>query len=120
MEATLTETKVTLTHQPNQQPIHQPSHLPMNNTALKSASLNHTLRQHIIHLLDENKRMNVSDIYAKLKLQQSVTSQHLALMRRAGLVNTTRDGRNIYYELNYKQLQEVSYFVEKVGIPLAD
>ena len=94
----------------------------MNNTSLKSASLtiralNHNLRQHIIHLLDEHKRMNVSDIYAKLKLQQSVTSQHLALMRRAGLVNTTRDGRNIYYELNYGQLAAVCYFVDKVGVP---
>lgn len=92
----------------------------MNNVAFKSATLitravNHRLRKQIIALLDEQKRMHVSDIYAKLKLQQSVTSQHLALMRRAEIVTTNREGRNIYYLLNYKRLEQIAMFSDKVG-----
>lgn len=92
----------------------------MNATAFKAATMitravNHRLRRQIISLLDENKRMHVSDIYAKLKLQQSVTSQHLALMRRAGIVVTNREGRNIYYGLNYKRIAEVGQFADQVG-----
>ncbi len=92
----------------------------MNNVAFKTATLitravNHKLRKQIIALLDEQKRMHVSDIYAKLKLQQSVTSQHLALMRRAGIVLTNREGRNIYYLLNYKRLAEIGVFADQVG-----
>ena len=98
---------------------------PINNVVLKSATLvtravNHKLRRQIITLLDANKRMHVSDIYSKLKLQQSVTSQHLALMRRAGIVETNREGRNIFYLLNYARLAEVANFVEHVGIPVVE
>jgi len=92
----------------------------MNSTAYKTATMiiravNHKLRKQIISLLDENKRMHVSDIYAKLKLQQSVTSQHLALMRCAGIVTTNREGRNIYYILNHSRLAQIGHFADKTG-----
>lgn len=36
---------------------------------------------------------------AVLGLRQAVISQHLMLLRRAGLVKTRRDGRNVFYQL---------------------
>ena len=75
-------------------------------------SINHKLRQQIIKLLDEFQKMTVTDIYVKLRLEQSVASQHLPILRRAGIVSTSRDGKFIYYSVNYNRLEEVVQFVE--------
>ncbi len=75
-------------------------------------SINHKLRQQIIKLLDEQQKMTVTEIYVKLRLEQSVASQHLAILRRAGIVATSRDGKFIYYSVNYTRLAEVVAFVE--------
>jgi len=45
-------------------------------------AVNHKLRQWIIDLLDDGETMIVTDIYIKLRLEQSVASQHLAILRR--------------------------------------
>ena len=79
--------------------------------AMTLRAINHKLRQQIVKLLDENKRMNVTDIYVKLRLEQSVASQHLAILRRANIVITDRDGKFIHYKLNYEKLTDVSKFV---------
>ena len=55
------------------------------------------LRQRIIEVLEESDNMTVTDIYIKLRLEQSVASQHLAILRRAGVVITDRQGKFIYY-----------------------
>ena len=59
--------------------------------------------------------MTVTEIYVKLRLEQSVASQHLAILRRAGIVSTARDGKFIFYSLNYARLAEVVGFVETLG-----
>ena len=58
--------------------------------------------------------MTVTEMYIKLRLEQSVVSQHLAILRRAAIVITHRDGKFIYYSVNYKRLKEVSAFVEQL------
>ncbi len=86
--------------------------LHMKKAMLIIRALNHKLRQQIIKLLDERRKMTVTEIYIDLRLEQSVTSQHLAILRRAGLVTATREGKFIYYSMNYKRVKEVSDFVE--------
>ena len=80
--------------------------------ALILRSINHKLRQQIMKLLDEHEKMTVTEIYVKLRLEQSVASQHLAILRRAGIVSTSRDGKFIFYSVNYNRLAEVVQFVE--------
>ena len=75
-------------------------------------ALNHKLRQQILKLIDEHQKMTVTEIYVKLRLEQSVASQHLAILRRAGIVATTREGKFIFYSVNYTRLAEVVGFVE--------
>jgi DNA-binding transcriptional ArsR family regulator len=58
--------------------------------------------------------MTVTEIYVKLRLEQSVASQHLAILRKAGFVNTTRDGKFIYYSVNASRLAEMNRFVEEL------
>jgi DNA-binding transcriptional ArsR family regulator len=86
--------------------------LHLKKAALVLRAMNHKLRQQMIKLLDENKQMTVTEIYVKLRLEQSVASQHLAILRRAGIVITKRDGKFIYYAVNYPRVAEVNKFVE--------
>lgn len=98
------------------------SALPMNDELkidviqLKKAALilravNHKLRQQILKLIHQNERMTVTEIYVKLRLEQSVASQHLAILRKAGFVSTYRDGKFIYYSVNHDRLNQVHSFV---------
>lgn len=86
--------------------------LHLKKAALVLRAMNHKLRQQMIKLLDENEKMTVTEIYVKLRLEQSVASQHLAILRRAGIVTTQRDGKFIFYSINYKRVGEVNQFVE--------
>src|SRR5579862_1967695 len=71
-------------------------------------ALNHKLRQQIIRLLDENKKLTVTEIYIQLRLEQSVASQHLAILRRAGVVKTEREGKFIYYTVGHERLRQIT------------
>ena len=77
-------------------------------------SINHKLRQQIIKLLDEHQKMTVTEIYVKLRLEQSVASQHLAILRRANIVITERDGKFIHYALNHARIAAVAKFVNEL------
>lgn len=77
-------------------------------------SINHKLRQSIIKLLEEKNKLTVTEIYVKLRVEQSVASQHLAILRRAEFVKTTREGKNIHYSLNTGRLEEVNTFIKQL------
>jgi len=60
----------------------------LKKAALVLRAINHKLRQQIIQLIHQNGRMTVTEIYVKLRLEQSVASQHLAILRKANFVLT--------------------------------
>ena len=86
--------------------------LHIKKTLLILRALNNKLRQQIIKLVDERRKVTVTEIYIELRLEQSVASQHLAILRTAGLVTASRDGKFIHYSLNYKRLKDVNRLVE--------
>src|SRR5688500_16857104 len=88
--------------------------LNVKKAALILRAVNHKLRQQILKLIDEQGRMTVTEIYVKLRLEQSVASQHLAILRKAGFVTTERDGKFIYYSVNTARLQELNHFVDEL------
>jgi DNA-binding transcriptional ArsR family regulator len=89
-------------------------HSVLRRSVLVLRAINHDLRQRIIKLLDDNSRLTVTEIYVKLRLEQSVASQHLALLRRAGVVNTDRDGKFIYYSVNKDRIAEISRLLKEL------
>src|SRR3954453_24036644 len=60
--------------------------------------LGHPARVRILELLREGER-SVGTLQAELELDSSGTSQHLAALRRTGLVASRRDGNNVYYRV---------------------
>lgn len=84
----------------------------LKKAAMILRALNHKLRQQILKLIDENKKLTVTEIYIRLRLEQSVASQHLAILRRAGIVKTSRDGKFIYYTVHAAKVRQIMKSVE--------
>ncbi|HEU4902270.1 MAG TPA: metalloregulator ArsR/SmtB family transcription factor [Flavisolibacter sp.] len=88
--------------------------LALQKAALQYRAINHKLRQQIIQLLHKNSRMMVTSIYVKLRIEQSVASQHLAILRRAKLVTANREGKSIFYSVNYPRLVQLHSIAEQL------
>ena len=88
--------------------------LQVKKAALILRALNHKLRQQMLKLLEESGRLTVTEIYIRLRLEQSVASQHLAILRRAGIVRTERDGKFIYYAIKHPRIEEINKFVKEL------
>jgi DNA-binding transcriptional ArsR family regulator len=57
----------------------------------------------LCHLLDTE--LSVSELNEHLPLSQSALSQHLAVLRNAGLVRTRREQQAIYYSLASEEVR---------------
>jgi len=86
----------------------------LKKAAMVLRAINHKLRQQVLKLIDENGKMTVTEIYVKLRLEQSVASQHLAILRKAGVVSTERDGKFIYYTINSSRIDTINEFVKNL------
>jgi ArsR family transcriptional regulator len=60
--------------------------------------LGHPARVRILELLRDGER-SVGSLQADLELDSGGTSQHLAALRRIGLVTSRRDGTSVYYQV---------------------
>ena len=87
----------------------------LRKTILVIRSVNHKLRQQMINLLMEYPRLTVTEMYMKLRLEQSIASQHLAILRRSNVVVTKRVGKCIYYSLNTERLDHISQLIKELA-----
>ncbi len=82
-------------------------------------ALAHPLRLKILEFIDKNSVINVNKIYNTLKLEQSITSQHLGILKSAGVVNATKNGKFVLYSINYacvrKAKKAVDNYLESSG-----
>ena len=79
----------------------------IKRAALSLRALDNPLREKLLRLIESSGKIMVSEIYGKLKIEQSVASSQLGILRRANVVNTHRDGRTIYYSINGKRIGEI-------------
>ena len=82
--------------------------------ALILRAVNHKLRQQMLKLIDEHGKMTVTELYLKLRLEQSVASQHLAILRKAAIVKPVRNGKFIHYSINAERLEDINEFVNNL------
>ena len=73
--------------------------------------LGHPTRIAIVECLRDGE-LSTGTLVSRLKLEQANASQHLAILRRAGIVATQRDGKFIYYTVNFKRIDEITEVVE--------
>ena len=78
-------------------------------------ALNHKLRQKILSTIEKESNITVTEIYVKLRLEQAVASQHLAILRKANIVITKREGRFIYYSVNFERIAQIEKYVGELN-----
>lgn len=64
----------------------------------------HPLRIQLLGFIDQHESINVNKIYNALSLEQSITSQHLKILRSVGLVVTRREGKFVHYQVDYEKV----------------
>jgi DNA-binding transcriptional ArsR family regulator len=67
----------------------------------------HPMRISIISLLEDGRRMTVTEIHEKLQLEQSTTSHHLGILKDKGVLSSKREGKNTYYFLRNQNLSKI-------------
>lgn len=63
-------------------------------------------RQEILELLGEEE-MNVTDICSEFKTSQPTISHHLQILRNCHLIESRKEGKNIYYYTRKEVIQDV-------------
>ena len=86
----------------------------LRQAVLTLRAIDHEIRQKIIKVLQKNQSMTVTEIFVALRIEQSVASQHLAVLRKAGVVFSERHGKFIHYSLNEEKLTEIAKLVENL------
>ena len=77
----------------------------LRKAVLTLRAVNHKLRKQIINLLEDSSKLTVTEIYVKLRIEQSVASQHPAILRNEGFVNTEREGKTIWYSVSEETIK---------------
>ncbi len=78
-------------------------------------AINHPLRQRMLEIIDSDPKITVTKIYVKLRLEQSVASQHLAILRNAGFVLAERNGKYIHYSVNHDRVSQAKSLIESIN-----
>jgi len=86
----------------------------IRNAATIIHSLNHTIRSQMLTIMEENPGITVTELYIKLRIDQSVASQHLAILRRTGIVIASRDGKQRRYNVNFPMLEQIEKVLKQL------
>ncbi|WP_064197332.1 MULTISPECIES: helix-turn-helix transcriptional regulator [Emticicia] len=72
----------------------------------------HPTRLAIIQLLDAQENLMVNEICETLKCEQSLISHHLINMKLRGILQSHKDGLNVYYSLKEREITNLLTCIE--------
>jgi DNA-binding transcriptional ArsR family regulator len=75
------------------------------------AALSHGVRRDLVRLCATSER-SVGELGALLRLRQPATSQHLRILRDAGLLSVRQDGNRRLYRLDFERFAHVTTALE--------
>ena len=70
-------------------------------------------RREILNLLKGGKR-SAGEITDHFEITAAAISRHLSILKEADLIEDTRDGKYIYYELNTSVLEEIMLWITEL------
>ena len=90
-----------------------PANEPAQKLTLILRAISDPARRRILKILKEKKErpqdgptgLCASDIEEKIKLSQPTISHHMAVLTKAGLVHSQKDGQWMWYQRNEKELR---------------
>jgi DNA-binding transcriptional ArsR family regulator len=79
----------------------------LERTSSSLKAIAHPVRLAMINLLKDGKRLNVTQIYMALGLEQAVASQHLSILKEKDILDSKRQGKHSYYYLKHSCVVQV-------------
>lgn len=84
----------------------------INNAVLLLRAIKHPLRQKILQFINANETVFVTEVHKQFKIEQSVASDHLGILRDAKLVIANRKGRFIHYSVNNEEINRLNILLD--------
>lgn len=85
----------------------------MKKAQMVLRALYHPLRRNMILLIAEHDGICVTDIYIRLRMQQAVASQHLAILKAAKILKFTTKGKFHMYHINYDTCERINKILKE-------
>jgi DNA-binding transcriptional ArsR family regulator len=86
--------------------------VPSASRADPYAALADPTRRRILTLLS-NRERSVTDLVRRFDVSQPAISQHLKVLRTAGIVNVRRNGRQRLYSVDFRRLKAIHDWVSQ-------
>ncbi|HOX24587.1 MAG TPA: metalloregulator ArsR/SmtB family transcription factor [Candidatus Krumholzibacteria bacterium] len=77
-------------------------------------TLSNPKRLEILDILKAEGEITVNALADQLEIPKANTSQHLAVLRQAGVVTTRRDGINVFYSLRSDRISEACALTRQI------
>ena len=87
----------------------------LEEAASRLRAIAHPMRIAIIGLLEANQKLNVTEIYARLRIEQAAASHHLNILKNKGILASKRAGKQTFYFLKHDSLSQVIDCINKCG-----
>jgi DNA-binding transcriptional ArsR family regulator len=87
----------------------------LEDAASRLRAIAHPMRIAIISLLENSNRLNVTEIYARLKIEQAAASHHLNILKNKGVLSSKRAGKQTFYFLKNEALTQIIDCINKCG-----
>jgi len=79
-------------------------------------ALGHPLRVRIVRILAKQKECICGDVVALLPVAQSTVSQHLKMLKEAGLIHSEEDGPRVRYCVDAGSLRRVKALIGRLQL----
>ena len=90
------------------------NHTDYERRVIVAKALAHSSRMMILDSLQQGE-MCVSDLTTLVGSDQSTVSKHIAILKNAGLVNSRKDGLNVFYKLACPCIQNFFDCLEQIS-----
>jgi ArsR family transcriptional regulator len=78
--------------------------------------LAHPIRLEILEILEGGKAFTVGEILEELKIDPTLLTHHLTKMKHLGILKSTKQGRNVYYQLAMLEITSVLDCIQNCDI----
>jgi DNA-binding transcriptional ArsR family regulator len=78
-------------------------------------AINNRFRQNLLRYIHNHKQSTVMQMYKYFGRSQSYISQQLSILRRAGLVDFTRDKNSVSYFVRYAALEKLMHLTAMIN-----
>ncbi|HVK55776.1 MAG TPA: metalloregulator ArsR/SmtB family transcription factor [Burkholderiales bacterium] len=77
---------------------------PWRNVSRMFTALGDEHRQRILLTFDKGERLNVGQLVSVSTLSRSAVSHHLKILREAGILESQKEGKEVYFWINRNNL----------------